>query len=76
MGVRFAPGKHVLKEPDQLVVNQPIRRQNLVALSSRKWLAGKVRHAAAGLFHQQNSRRRVPRIQIELPEGIQRPQAT
>jgi hypothetical protein len=39
--------------------------------SSTGTAARKVRHPSAGFFHQQNSGRRVPRIQIELPEGVQ-----
>ncbi len=72
---QFAPSKHIREQPHQFPADQPVRRQNLPAIQ-QVGLPGEARNLAPSLLHQQNPRRRIPRIQIELPERIQRPEAT
>ena len=67
---KIPPGEHIFEETDQLLVDQAIRSQNLAAFQPEV-RAGKVGHAPARLFHQQNARSRVPGIEIELPEAVQ-----
>ncbi len=69
-GRKVPPREHIVEKSNQLLVDQAIRGQNLIA-GQPVVRAGKVRHAPARLFHQQNSRSRVPRVQIELPKGFQ-----
>src|ERR1019366_9915608 len=69
---KVAPGKHVLEQIHQLVLNQPIRSQNLATVKPER-VAGKVRHLSPGFLHQQDAGRCVPRIEVELPERLQAP---
>src|ERR1700683_2634968 len=59
-GRKFASSKQIVEEAHQLLVDEPVRRQHFVALEPHR-RAREIRHAAARLLNQQDSRRRVPR---------------
>src|ERR1017187_8126835 len=67
---QIAAGEHVAEETNQFLMNEAIRGEYLPAVELEV-VAGKVRHAAASLFDQQNAGCRVPGVQIELPEGLE-----
>src|SRR5450631_606623 len=66
---KFAACKHVLKESDQFVVDQAVRRKNLATIE-QKMIARKVRHASPRFFNQQNARGGIPGVQIKLPKRL------
>src|SRR5580704_14031762 len=63
------PREDVCELTQQRVVNQTIRAQGFAAVEFER-RSIKSRDLAAGFFHDQHSRRRIPGIQIELPETV------
>src|ERR1700722_3264453 len=65
-----AAGEDFLKFMEQRVMHQPVRGQRLAAVQLKR-RAVKTADVASGFFHNQNARRCVPRIEIELPKAIE-----
>ncbi len=63
-------GKNVFKLLQQSVVNQTVRGHGFLAVEFEGCTV-EARHRAARLLHDQHTRRRVPGIEIELPEAIE-----
>src|SRR5260370_17844470 len=63
-------GKNVFKLLQQSVVNQTVRGHGFLAVEFEGGTV-EARHRAARLLHDQHTRRRVPGIEIELPETIE-----
>src|ERR1700722_20368501 len=63
------PGKNLLKLFSQNLMHQAIRCQRLATVK-QEWRAIEARDRAARFFHDQHTSRRVPRIEIELPEAV------
>src|SRR5690349_7305298 len=60
----------VAKDPDHLLVNASIARDELFAID-RELASFEVRHAATGFRNDQGACRHVPGMQLHLPEPIE-----
>src|SRR5271163_3081631 len=68
-GSEVAAGEHVLKERNYFAVDEAVGGKRLAAVELVR-IAGKVADAAAGFFDEKNAGRRIPGVEIELPESF------
>ena len=68
--MQVAPGKHLAEQMADLTLQQTVGGQHFPAVQTKR-LAVETAHRAARFRHQQSPRRRVPRIQVELPEAVE-----
>src|SRR5580700_10897767 len=61
--------KHVLKEAQDLIGEQPVGGHDLLAVEA-KGTAIEAHHRPTRFQHQQHARRRVPGVEIEFPKRV------
>src|SRR5579872_1358682 len=66
------PVKYFLKLRDQCLMDDTVRSKRFAAVEF-KHRSIELRHLAAGFLHDKHAGRRVPGIQIELPEAVVAP---
>src|ERR1700677_4338399 len=71
VGQRFQvpSAKNLFELAQQFPMHQSIRSQSLATVQL-EWPTLKVGHRPSGLLHDQYTRRRVPRVEVELPKSV------
>src|SRR5258708_33509115 len=70
--LQISPSENLLKLVQQCIVDQSIRGHRFAAVQLKRSTV-ELGDPSARFFRHQHARRRVPRIQIELPEPVQPP---
>ena len=68
-GLNTAAGEHVLEQAQNLICDQTVGGQNLLAIEP-KGRAVEAEHGSTCLHHQQRARGRIPGVQIEFPKAV------